>query len=75
MRTVPIDDRLRAMMDDRRISLAAKGVLVFCWGQPEEWRATPEAITPSFDDTREGIAAALRELREFGYLPAEGSEP
>ena len=68
----------KAISEDRRLSWAARGVLIFLLGKPDHWQVSPAALTNETKGIkrstgRDGVYAILDELKEIGYLQAAGT--
>lgn len=66
----------KAISEDRRLSWAARGVLVFLLGKPDHWRVSPahlrgETATSAKPTGRDGIYGLLDELIKAGYVRRE----
>lgn len=67
----------KAISGDKRLSWAARGVLIFLLGKPDHWTVSPAALTNETKGLkrgtgRDGVYAILNELKEVGYLQASG---
>ena len=67
----------KAISEDKRLSWAARGMLVFLLGKPDHWQVSPAALTNETKGIkrgtgRDGVYAVLNELKEVGYLQATG---
>jgi hypothetical protein len=63
----------KAISEDRRLSWAARGVLVFLLGKPDNWEVSVAALVNETAECtrptgRDGVYAALKELIEVGYI-------
>ena len=63
--------------EDKRLSWAARGLLVFLLGKPDHWQVSPAALVNETRNHargtgRDGVYAILKELREVGYLQVCG---
>lgn len=68
----------KKISEDKRLSWAARGVLIFLLGKPDHWTVSPAALTNETKGIkrstgRDGIYAILDELKEVGYLQAAGT--
>lgn len=59
--------------EDRRLSWAARGLLVYLLGKPDHWQVSVKALVNATSDSakatkRDGVYALLRELEAAGYL-------
>lgn len=66
----------KAISEDRRLSWAARGVLVFLLGKPDHWRVSPEHLRGETAECskptgRDGIYGLLNELIKAGYVRRE----
>lgn len=67
----------KAISEDKRMSWAARGMLVYLLGKPDHWKVSPAALTNETKGLkrgtgRDGVYAILNELKEVGYLQASG---
>jgi hypothetical protein len=67
----------KAISEDKRLSWAARGVLIFLLGKPDHWQVSPAALTKETEGLkrgtgRDGVYAILKELQEVGYLQVSG---
>ncbi|TWT18530.1 hypothetical protein FQY83_14215 [Luteimonas marina] len=65
----------RRISEDARLSWAARGLLVFLLGKPDNWRVSVEHLRRQTADARirtgrDGIYALLDELKVAGYIEA-----
>lgn len=63
----------KSISEDKRLSWAARGMLVYLLGKPDHWKVSVAALvnetTGSARQTgRDGVYSLLRELEEAGYL-------
>lgn len=60
---------LRDMAQDARLTMKARGVLLYLLSKPDKWRTSAASIAGNCEkDGRESIANGLRELEQLGYL-------
>ncbi|TSD48603.1 replication protein [Rhodococcus sp. KBS0724] len=58
-----------AVVNDRRLSFRARGVLIYLLSKPADWRTRSESIAAQSDkDGRDAVRSAMREMEAFGYL-------
>ena len=57
-----------AAINDKRLSLEARGLLVFLLSKPNDWQVNSRALTNISPAGRDKIRRILRELEQFGYL-------
>jgi hypothetical protein len=57
-----------AIARDTRLSFLARGLLVMLLSLPPDWRVTTDMLAEDNPDSRTAIRAAMRELREIGYV-------
>ena len=67
----------KAISGDKRLSWAARGMLIFLLGKPDHWQVSPAALTNETKGLkrstgRDGVYAILNELKEIGYLQVCG---
>ncbi|MFJ9446457.1 hypothetical protein ACIRRH_32045 [Kitasatospora sp. NPDC101235] len=60
-----------AVLQDRRLSLAARGLLADLLSRPERWREDARQIADSSTDSRAAVRKALRELIDAGFYRVE----
>ncbi|GAA2266867.1 hypothetical protein GCM10010430_59970 [Kitasatospora cystarginea] len=60
-----------AVLQDRRLSLAARGLLADLLSRPERWREDARQIADSSTDSRAAVRKALKELIVAGYYRVE----
>ena len=53
---------------DKRISLKARGLLIFCLGLPDGWEYSIEGLVKATGEGKTSIASGLKELEDNGYL-------
>jgi len=63
----------KAISEDRRLSWAARGMLVYLLGKPDGWRVSRTALVNETEGTRahtrrDGVLAILSELIDAGYI-------
>ena len=63
----------KKISEDKRLSWAARGILIFLLGKPDHWTVSPAALTNETKGLkrstgRDGVYAILKELAEVGYL-------
>lgn len=68
----------KAISEDKRLSWAARGLLIFLLGKPDNWTVSPAALVnetagSSRSTGRDGVYAVLKELKEAGYLRIVGN--
>jgi len=54
-------------INERRLSLNARGLLVYLLSKPPHWHVIFEFLVKEFPDGRYAIRAALNELQKYGY--------
>lgn len=63
------------VLNDKRLSFRARGVLIWLLSKPADWRTRSESIAAQSDkDGRDSIRSAMRELAELGYLVREKTQ-
>jgi hypothetical protein len=67
-RWVTVDNRA---VEDSRLTLRAKGLLLYLLSRPDNWRASPKQIATTTSDTIGIIRLCLQELKHFGYAHLE----
>ena len=57
------------ILDDKRLTFKARGLLAYMLSKPDDWRFyTTELAKHSQKDGRDSIDSALKEMEKFGYL-------
>jgi len=54
-------------INDHRLSLKARGLLVYLLSKPPQWHVVFDVLVKEFPDGRYAIRAALNELQKYGY--------
>jgi hypothetical protein len=65
---VQVDNRA---VEDPRLSLRAKGLLVYLLSRPDNWRAHPTQVALTTSDSVGIVRSCLAELKRFGYAKLE----
>lgn len=65
---VPFAQIANAVLNDKQLSIAAKGVYAYLFSKPDGWEFASARIAEDHKDGKRAILAALRELEELGYL-------
>jgi hypothetical protein len=56
-------------LQDKRLSLKARGLIAYCFSLPENWRYSIEGLVKAIgSDGRDSIRSGLKELENCGYL-------
>ena len=68
----------KAISENKRLGWAARGMLVFLLGKPDRWTVSPAALVNETAQAgrstgRDGVYAALKELKDAGYLRSVGN--
>jgi hypothetical protein len=68
----------KAISEDKRLSWASRGLLIFLLGKPDHWSVSPAALVnetakSSRSMGRDGVYAVLKELKDVGYLHTIGN--
>jgi Helix-turn-helix domain len=58
----------RSLVNDKRLSFKARGILVWLLDKPDDWETTAKRIEDEASEGREAVAKALKELETCGYL-------
>jgi len=66
----------KSISEDSRLSWAARGLLVYLLGKPDNWKISVESLRRQTEGARvrtgrDGIYALLSELEQAGYLSRE----
>lgn len=57
------------ILDDKRLTFKARGLLAYMLSKPDDWRFyTTELVKHSQKDGRDSIDSALKEMEKIGYL-------
>ena len=56
------------ILNDQRISLKAKGLLIYILSKPDHWRTSTAHLASIGPEGREAIQTALKELEHAGYV-------
>lgn len=67
-RWVSVDNRA---VEDTRLSLRAKGLLLYLLSRPDDWRVYPNQLATISTDGITTVRSCLRELRRCGYATLE----
>lgn len=59
------------VLRDSRLSFRARGVLCALLSRPDNWTVRAEQLAAEAQEGRDAVRAALRELREYGYIRLE----
>lgn len=57
-----------ALLNDKNISLKAKGLYTYIQSKPEGWRFSVKRMAAEHKDSIDGISVAVKELEQHGYL-------
>lgn len=57
-----------SLLNDKEISLSAKGLYAFMRGKPDGWNFTIRSMSKQMKEGQTAIGNYLRELREFGWI-------
>ena len=68
LRFAILDSRV---IEDSRLSWAARGVLTYLLSRPDNWRVLVKDLQRRGNLRRDGIYSVLRELRQAGYVRFE----
>lgn len=68
----------KAISEDKRLSWASRGLLIFLLGKPDHWTVSPAALVNETAKSsrrmgRDGVYAVLKELKDVGYLHTIGN--
>ena len=58
----------RTVLNDKRLSWKAKGILSYCLSMPDAWEFYLEELETHSTDGMKGLRAGINELRDNGYL-------
>lgn len=58
----------RSAAEDMNLSLKAKGVMFYLLSKPDNWRGQLYDIISHSTDGRRGVLAAIKELKQAGYI-------
>lgn len=62
------------LIDDRRLSYRAKGLLITMLRKPDDWDFTLKGLTNLSKDGKDAVRTALEELTEHGYVQRDPQE-
>lgn len=65
---VPFAQVANEVLQDKEISLKAKGLYAYLFSKPESWDFSGDRIVNEMSDGRKAVYAALKELETKGYL-------
>ena len=68
-RYLVIDQRI---IEDARISWAARGLLAYLLSRPDNWKVLIKDLQRRGNLGRDGVYSLLKELRHFGYVQYQG---
>jgi len=57
-----------SLINDKNISLRAKGLFAFLQSKPDNWQFSTERIASQLKEGKDAVRRALQELQEHGYL-------
>lgn len=66
--SVPFTQVANIIINDKKLSLKAKGLFSYLYSKPDGWNFSSERIALENSDGRDSIRQALRELEDNGYL-------
>ena len=56
------------LINNSRISLKAKGIMLYMLSKPENWKYNPKEITKNSKDGLDSVYSGIKELIEAGYI-------
>ena len=56
------------LINDSRISLKAKGIMLYMLSKPENWKYNPKEIAKNSKDGLDSVYSGIKELIETGYI-------
>ena len=56
------------LINDSRISLKAKGIMLYMLSKPENWKYNPKEIAKNSKDGLDSVYSGIKELIEAGYI-------
>jgi hypothetical protein len=59
------------LLNNKEISLKAKGLFAFMQSKPEDWKFSGKLIATQCKESLDSILSGLKELEDFGYLQRE----
>ena len=62
---------LNELLNNKKISLKAKGLFEYLQSKPDGWKVSEERISLQLKEGKSAIREALHELEKFGYLRRE----
>lgn len=66
--SVPFTQVANAVLNDKTLSLKAKGLFAYLFSKPDGWDFSGDRIVIDSSDGRDSVYAGLKELGEHGYL-------
>lgn len=67
-RTNPYSQIANSILNDRELSLKAKGLYAFMYSKPDDWNFTASSMAAQLKESRKTILKLLQELRDFGIV-------
>lgn len=67
-RTNPYAQIANSILNDRELSLKAKGLYAFMYSKPDDWNFTASSMAAQLKESRKTILKMLQELRDFGIV-------
>jgi len=69
----------KRISEDKRLSWAARGMLIFLLGKPDHWRVSVQALINETADScgplgRDGVRRIINDLKEAGYITCAQSK-
>ena len=56
------------LINDSKISLKAKGIMLYMLSKPENWKYIPKEIAKNSKDGLDSVYSGIKELIEAGYV-------
>jgi len=57
-----------SLLNDKNISLKAKGLFAYLQGKPEHWKFSKDRMVSQLKEGLSSIKSCIKELKEYGYL-------
>lgn len=67
-RTNPYSQIANSILNDRELSLKAKGLYAFMYSKPDDWNFTASSMAAQLKESRKTILKMLKELKDFGII-------
>lgn len=65
---IPFTQVANVVLNDKDLSMKAKGIFAYMFSKPDGWQFSAERISMDTTDNRTSILSGIKELKENGYL-------